>query len=119
MIDVLLYIVAGICFIVGVIGCWPFLEITGGPIVSFIGLLLLQMTEHYQFTFYQFLLWIGLIVLVSVLPGWIMKLRHREEKPWWKEFFYDMADEGLEIMIGVVFKIVLCCYIIYCAIAAW
>ena len=48
MIDVLLYIVAGICFIIGLIGCWPLLEIIGGPIVSFIGLLVLQMTDRYH-----------------------------------------------------------------------
>lgn len=119
MIDVLLYIVAGICFIIGLIGCWPLFEIFGGPIVSFIGLLVLQMTDRYQFTLMQFIIWIVLIVLTFLLPGWIMKFKRKEQKSWWKELIDDFDDLGTKFMIGIGLKIALCCYFIYCAFSAW
>ncbi len=46
--DILLYILSGICLLLGFAGC--FLPILPGPPVAYVGLLLLQATGRVQFT---------------------------------------------------------------------
>lgn len=63
--DILLYILSGICLLLGFAGC--FLPILPGPPVAYVGLLLLQATERVQFTVGQLVVWGVLVVVVQVL----------------------------------------------------
>ncbi|MCD7848414.1 MAG: DUF456 domain-containing protein [Parabacteroides sp.] len=63
--DILLYVLAGICLLLGFTGC--FLPVLPGPPVAYVGLLLLQATERYQFTVGQLVVWGLLVVIVQVL----------------------------------------------------
>lgn len=63
--DILLYILATLCLLLGFAGC--FLPVLPGPPVTYVGLLLLQTTERYQFTVGQLVVWGILVVVVQVL----------------------------------------------------
>lgn len=63
--DILLYILASLCLLLGFAGC--FLPVLPGPPVAYVGLLLLQATERYQFTVGQLVVWGILVVVVQVL----------------------------------------------------
>lgn len=63
--DILLYILATLCLLLGFAGC--FLPVLPGPPVAYVGLLLLQATERYQFTVGQLVVWGILVVVVQVL----------------------------------------------------
>lgn len=63
--DILLYVSASVCLLLGFAGC--FLPILPGPPVAYVGLLLLQATERFQFTAGQLVVWGLLVVVVQVL----------------------------------------------------
>lgn len=63
--DILLYILSGICLLLGFAGC--FLPVLPGPPVAYVGLLLLQATERFQFTVGQLVAWGILVVVVQIL----------------------------------------------------
>ena len=63
--DIVLYILAAICLLVGFLGC--FLPVLPGPPVSYIGLLLLQATDRFHFSVGQLVLWALLVVVVLVM----------------------------------------------------
>ena len=63
--DILLYILAAICLLTGFLGC--FLPVLPGPPVSYVGLLLLQATDKYDFSPGLLILWALLGVGVSAL----------------------------------------------------
>lgn len=63
--EILLYLLAGCCFLLGFAGC--FLPVLPGPPLTYVGLLLLQATERFQFTMGQLLTWGALVVAVQVL----------------------------------------------------
>lgn len=63
--DIILYILAGLLLFVGFIGC--FLPIIPGPPLSFIGLLLLQLTDDVPFTSDFMITWFIITAVVQVL----------------------------------------------------
>lgn len=63
--DILLYVLAGLCLLLGFVGC--FLPVLPGPPVAYVGLLLLQATERFQFTVGQLMAWGLLVIVVQVL----------------------------------------------------
>lgn len=63
--DILLYVLAGGCLLLGFVGC--FLPVLPGPPMAYVGLLLLQATERFQFTVGQLIVWGLLVVVVQVL----------------------------------------------------
>ncbi|WP_278626247.1 DUF456 domain-containing protein [Parabacteroides gordonii] len=63
--DILLYVLAGLCLLLGFAGC--FLPVLPGPPMAYVGLLLLQATERFQFTVGQLVTWGILVVVVQVL----------------------------------------------------
>ncbi|WP_165157147.1 DUF456 domain-containing protein [Parabacteroides sp. ZJ-118] len=63
--DLLLYVLASLCLLLGFAGC--FLPVLPGPPVAYGGLLLLQATERYEFTFGQLVVWGLLVVVAQVL----------------------------------------------------
>lgn len=63
--DIILYIFAGLLLFVGFIGC--FLPIIPGPPLSFIGLLLLQLTDDVPFTSDFMITWFIITAVVQVL----------------------------------------------------
>ncbi len=65
MVDILLITLGGICLIVGLLGC--ILPVIPGPPISYVGLLLLHITDRSQFSTTQLLVWLLLVVVVQVL----------------------------------------------------
>ena len=63
--DILLYVLAGLCLLLGFAGC--FLPVLPGPPMAYVGLLLLQVTERFQFTVGQLVTWGILVVVAQVL----------------------------------------------------
>lgn len=63
--DILLYVLAGLCLLLGFAGC--FLPVLPGPPMAYVGLLLLQATERFQFTVGQLVVWGILVVVVQIL----------------------------------------------------
>lgn len=63
--DILLYILAIICLLLGFAGCC--LPVLPGPPIAYAGLLLLQATERFQFTVGQLVVWGVLVIVVQVL----------------------------------------------------
>lgn len=63
--DILLYVLAALCLLLGFAGC--FLPVLPGPPVAYGGLLLLQATERYQFTIGQLVVWGVSVAVVQVL----------------------------------------------------
>lgn len=63
--DILLYVLAGLCLLLGFAGC--FLPVLPGPPMAYVGLLLLQATERFQFTVGQLVAWGILVVVVQIL----------------------------------------------------
>ncbi len=63
--DILLIISGILLLIVGLLGC--ILPMLPGPPMGFIALLLLHFTDKVDFSWWQFLLWLALVVVVQVL----------------------------------------------------
>ena len=63
--DILLYVLAGLGLLLGFAGC--FLPVLPGPPMAYVGLLLLQATERFQFTVGQLVTWGILVVVAQVL----------------------------------------------------
>lgn len=63
--DIVLYILAAICLLIGFAGC--FLPVLPGPPVSYLGLLLLQATDRYDFSITQLVVWALLVVIVFAM----------------------------------------------------
>ncbi|MDA3818585.1 MAG: DUF456 domain-containing protein [Prolixibacteraceae bacterium] len=85
MLDIIL-IVFGILFlVVGFIGC--ILPVIPGPPISYIGLLLLQFTDKYQFSTDFMIMWaviaIGVTILDNVIPIWSTKRYGGSKKAIW------------------------------------
>lgn len=63
--DIVLTILAGVCLIVGLIGCVvPFIP---GPPVAYLGLLLVHLTDMVQYSYAQLFIWLAVVVVVQVL----------------------------------------------------
>ncbi|WP_291528155.1 DUF456 domain-containing protein [Bacteroides sp. UBA939] len=69
MVDIILIILGSICIIVGLLGC--ILPLIPGPPISYVGLLLLHSTDKVQFSTYQLLIWLLLVVIIQVLDYFI------------------------------------------------
>lgn len=70
--DILLIILGIVCLILGLIGCVaPMLP---GPPLAYGGILLLQLTGNADFTTFQLLFWLFLVVAVQVLDYFIPML---------------------------------------------
>ena len=63
--DILLYFISGVLLLIGFIGC--FLPIIPGPPLSYIGLILLQLTDEAPFTNNFLITWFAITVVVQVL----------------------------------------------------
>ena len=63
--EIVLYILSGICLLLGFTGC--FLPVLPGPPIAYVGLLLLQATERYQFSITQLVVWGLLVVVIQIL----------------------------------------------------
>ena len=141
--DIVLYILAAICLLVGFLGC--FLPVLPGPPVSYIGLLLLQATDRFHFSVGQLVLWavlgakysggskwgkwgclVGSIVGIFLFAPWGILLG-----PFIGACIGELAGgKGIGdavkagfgafvgFLVSVVLKAVLCVYFVYCAITA-
>jgi len=83
--DILLYILAGICIIVGIIGCIaPGLP---GPPISFAGLLLLHFTSKAAFSGEFLMIALAIVVIIQILdyyiPVWCTKKFGGSKKGVW------------------------------------
>ncbi len=69
--DILLYIISGICLILGFAGC--FLPVIPGPPISYGALLLLHLTDRFQFTTTQLIFW-GILVIIAQILDYVTPL---------------------------------------------
>ena len=65
MLDIILIIIGGLCLLAGFLGC--VLPALPGPPVSFIGLVLLHLTEKVQFSTAELVIWLLLVVVIQVV----------------------------------------------------
>ena len=141
----------------GFVGC--FLPVLPGPPIAYMGLLALQVTERFQFSLSQLILWGILVVIVQVLDYVTPMLGTKYSggsrwgnvgcvigtilgiflfAPWGillgpflgaligeiigGKVFFDALKAGMGAFIGffvgVVLKVGLCGYFVYCAFAA-
>lgn len=63
--DIVLIILAGVCMLVGLVGC--ILPIIPSVSLSYIGLLLLHFTERVQFSTRFLLIWLAIVVVIQIL----------------------------------------------------
>ncbi|MEP2773456.1 MAG: DUF456 domain-containing protein [Fulvivirga sp.] len=63
--DIIWIILGSLCMLVGLIGC--LLPVLPGPPISYLGLLLLQLTEDTPFSTQFMIIWLGITVVVVVL----------------------------------------------------
>jgi len=63
--DIIWIILGSLCMLVGLIGC--LLPVLPGPPFSYLGLLLLQLTEDTPFSTQFMIIWLGITVVVVVL----------------------------------------------------
>lgn len=70
--DIFLYILAGLCLLVGVVGS-VVPGIPGVP-VAYLGLIFMHVTDKYQYSLTFLLVWLGIVVIISILdfviPAW-------------------------------------------------
>lgn len=63
--DILLIVLAAICLLLGFAG--SILPLLPGPPLSYVGLLLLHFTDKVQFSTAQLLIWLGIVIVISLL----------------------------------------------------
>ena len=156
-VDILFIIAGAICLIIGLIG--SILPGLPGPPISYIGLLLLHLTEKVQFTTGQ-LIWWALLMLLTIIFDYLMPVLGVKKwngskwgnwgciigtivgcffPPWGillgpfmgavlGELVIGGKQTGEAIkagfgafigfLVGVVFKVMVCCWFIYCFINA-
>ena len=70
--DIALYILAGLCLLVGTIGC--ILPGLPGVPLAYLGLIFMHVTDKYQYSWTFMLVWLGIVIIISVLdfiiPAW-------------------------------------------------
>ena len=72
MLDIFLIVVGALCLLAGMAGC--VLPVLPGPPISYVGLLLLHVTDKVQFTTAQLLVWLLVVVVMQVLDYFIPML---------------------------------------------
>lgn len=63
--DIVLIVLGIICLIIGLIGC--IVPMIPGPPVSYVGILLIHITDRVQFTPLELLIWLAVVIVVQVL----------------------------------------------------
>lgn len=109
--DIFLIILAGICLLVGLVG--SFVPVIPGVPLSYLGIILLHITEKFQFSWTFLIVW-GAIVLVvqlldSFLPPYLTKLTGGSKKAVWGSmigclvgFFFTPVGMILGTFLGAV-----------------
>ena len=70
--DIILIILGGICLLLGLCGC--VLPALPGPPISYVGLILLHLTEKVQFSTTELLVWLVIVIVMQVLDNFIPML---------------------------------------------
>ncbi len=63
--DIIWIVLGSLCMVIGLIGC--LLPVVPGPPISYLGLLLLQLTDNTPFSTQFMIIWLGITVVVVVL----------------------------------------------------
>ena len=63
--DIVLYILAGLCLLIGLVGC--VLPGLPGVPLSYLGLILMHVTDKYNYSWQFLIIWLVVVILVSVL----------------------------------------------------
>lgn len=70
--DIALYIIAGLCLVVGTIGC--VLPGLPGVPLAFLALIFMHITDKYQYSWQFLVIWLAVVVVISILdfviPAW-------------------------------------------------
>ena len=70
--DILLIILSGLCLLLGLGGC--ILPALPGPPISFLGILLLHLTDRVQFSTTQLVVWLIVVIVIQLLDNFIPML---------------------------------------------
>lgn len=70
--DIFLIILGSICLLVGLTGCA--LPMLPGPPISYVGVLLLHLTDKVQFTTGQLVIWLILVIAIQIVDYFIPTL---------------------------------------------
>lgn len=97
MIDTILIISSGICILVGIAGC--ILPVLPGPLISYIGLILLQLTTKHPFTTMFLLIFATLTILVTILD-YVIPLYGTKTLKGTK---YGVWGSAIGLLLGIVF----------------
>lgn len=65
MIEIILFIIAFLLIVLGIIGC--IVPMLPGPPLSYAGIILLHFTEHVQFSNTQLIVWLIVVIILQVL----------------------------------------------------
>jgi uncharacterized protein YqgC (DUF456 family) len=96
MIDTLLVIMGGICILVGIVGC--ILPVLPGPLISYAGLILLQLTTRHPFTL-KFLLIFAILTIFVTILDYVMPIYGTKTVKGSKYGFWGSA---IGLIIGVI-----------------
>ena len=96
MIDTILIILSGICILIGIAGC--ILPALPGPLISYAGLLLLQLTVKHPFTAMFLLIFAILTILVTILD-YVIPLYGTKKLKGTK---YGVWGSAIGLLIGII-----------------
>ena len=65
MIEIILFIIAFLLIVLGIIGC--IVPMLPGPPLSYAGIILFHFTEHVQFSNTQLIVWLIVVIILQVL----------------------------------------------------
>jgi hypothetical protein len=97
MIDTALILCGGICMVIGIIGC--LLPVLPGPPISYVGLLLLQLTSKHPFSA-KFLIIYGILTVFVFVIDYIIPVYGTKKLQGSK---YGIWGSAIGLLIGVLF----------------
>ena len=130
--DIIWIIVGAICLLVGLAGC--FLPALPGPPLSYVGMILLHLTDKVQFTATQLIVWAILVIIVQVLDYLtpLIGTKYSGGSKWGNrgciaellggKLTHEALKAGLGafvgFLLGVILKVSLCGYFVVVFISA-
>jgi len=97
MLETVLIIAGGICIVIGIIGC--FIPVLPGPALSYVGILLLQLTPRHPFST-QFLIIYGILTVVVLVIDYVFPVYGTKKLQGTK---YGIWGSAIGLIIGILF----------------
>jgi uncharacterized protein YqgC (DUF456 family) len=97
MVDTLLIILGGICMVIGIIGC--LIPVLPGPPISYIGLIILQLTSRHPFST-RFLIIYGILTVFIFVVDYVIPVYGTKKLQGSK---YGIWGSAIGLIIGILF----------------